>query len=286
VESVLVGVDDTPEARDGLELGRQLHERFAQRMLVMSVHADSIFYEGLDAMDEARELYFGRMRKIAEDALGVPFEFHKLSETSVPEGLTRMTRKLGASAVVIGSSHRGPMGRVLLGDVGSRVIQGSTVPTFVSPRGYAGMDHDGFRRIGVGFDGSDESRTALHYSAELVRQTGGMLTLIGVTPLFVSPGRIGHTNRGFQKSVNDELQRELDVAADIPGINVETSLKVGDAADELVEATAGLDLLVMGSRGYGPVRRVLLGGTSLQVTRAAVCPVVILPKHAEDRDEE
>lgn len=282
MESIVVGVDDTPEAQDGLELGRQLCEQFGWQMHVISVHSDTIFYEGLDAMEASRELYFGRMRDVAGDALGGTFEFHRFSETSVPAGMARLTEKLGASALVIGSSHRGPMGRVLLGDVGSRVVQGSAVPTFVAPRGYAATGHDGILHVGVGFDASKESRTALDFSAGLVRLSGGSLNVIGVAPLFISPGRIGHTNRGFQASVNDQLQRDLDQAADIPGVEASTTLKVGEAADELVDASAGLDLLVLGSRGYGPIRRVLLGGTSLQVTRAAVCPIAIVPKRSED----
>ena len=55
----------------------------------------------------------------------------------------------------------------------------------------------------------------------------------------------------------------------------------GDAVGELAEASAELDLLVLGSRGYGPVRRVLFGSVSRALARYAACPVVVVPRGAD-----
>jgi hypothetical protein len=54
-----------------------------------------------------------------------------------------------------------------------------------------------------------------------------------------------------------------------------------DAADGVVAASALVDLLVMGSRAYGPVKSVMLGGVSRQVIAHADCPVLVLPRGAE-----
>jgi nucleotide-binding universal stress UspA family protein len=51
----------------------------------------------------------------------------------------------------------------------------------------------------------------------------------------------------------------------------------GDAATELAAVSAGLDLLVLGSRGYGSVRSALLGSVSRALVRSAACPVVVVP---------
>jgi nucleotide-binding universal stress UspA family protein len=64
-------------------------------------------------------------------------------------------------------------------------------------------------------------------------------------------------------------------------INAETELVYGDPAETLTGFTGSLDLLVMGSRAYGPHRAVLLGGVSRRVIATSECPVVVLPRGAE-----
>ena len=70
-----------------------------------------------------------------------------------------------------------------------------------------------------------------------------------------------------------EALASLDDDRDVGGRVLE-----GDAAAELAAASAEVDLLVVGSRGYGPVRRVLLGSVSRELVRSAACPVVVLPR--------
>lgn len=55
----------------------------------------------------------------------------------------------------------------------------------------------------------------------------------------------------------------------------------GEPAEVLAEQTRELGLLVMGSRGYGPLRRVLLGSVSAALLDAARCPVMIVPRGAK-----
>ena len=50
-------------------------------------------------------------------------------------------------------------------------------------------------------------------------------------------------------------------------------------------ASEHLDLLVMGSRAYGPAHAVLLGGVSRRVIAGAACPVVVLPRGTAARFE-
>jgi len=57
----------------------------------------------------------------------------------------------------------------------------------------------------------------------------------------------------------------------------------GDPAERLIERSASLDILVVGSRGYGPLHAVLVGGVSGRVVRAAQCPVIVTPRGVEAR---
>ena len=67
------------------------------------------------------------------------------------------------------------------------------------------------------------------------------------------------------------------LAALADGSEVSGGVLEGDAATELAAASAELDLLVLGSRGYGSVRSALLGSVSRALVRSAACPVVVLP---------
>jgi nucleotide-binding universal stress UspA family protein len=84
----------------------------------------------------------------------------------------------------------------------------------------------------------------------------------------------------------DDIERESrrafeeEIAA-LPGdVRAEGVFVVGDAARELSDQSQGVDLLLLGSRGYGPLRAVLLGGVSHVVVRNAACPVIVLPRGA------
>ena len=61
-------------------------------------------------------------------------------------------------------------------------------------------------------------------------------------------------------------------------MRAEGRLLDGDPTDALIGESETLDLLVAGSRGYGPVRAVLLGGVSRALVRDAACPVVVSPR--------
>jgi len=79
-----------------------------------------------------------------------------------------------------------------------------------------------------------------------------------------------------------EGREVLDLGLDrVPeGLTVEDRLINGEAAEAIVEASQGLDLLLLGSRGYGPVRRTLLGSVATAVTNSAECPVLVVPRAA------
>lgn len=56
----------------------------------------------------------------------------------------------------------------------------------------------------------------------------------------------------------------------------------GSPARELADEAEHLDLLVTGSRGYGPIRRLMLGSTSAKLVHHAPCPVLVLTRHADE----
>jgi nucleotide-binding universal stress UspA family protein len=86
------------------------------------------------------------------------------------------------------------------------------------------------------------------------------------------------------ESVNDRLEHELRqqldeaVAAHSDAVGAEGLFASGDAAEVLVAQSKELDLLVAGSRGYGPIGAVLLGGTTHRLLTASACPLIVTPR--------
>lgn len=282
MKSVVVGLEETEEGKDALHFARLLREGTGARIHVTSVHSDTLFYDGIEEIDAARNRYFDRMLEFAETELGGDFEFQRMFETSVPSGLTRVAEEVDADLLIIGSSHRGPIGRILMGDAGARLASGAPCAVTMVPRGWHRDDGAGIAKIGIGFDGTKDAEGALAFGLELARALGSSLSLIGVVPRMITPSRMGPGNAGYEKVLLGDMEaivKEGIAKADLPG--VEGRVRAGHPADELADESKQLDLLILGSRGYGPVRRVLLGGASFKVMRSAACPVIVVPRSAE-----
>ena len=147
----------------------------------------------------------------------------------------------------------------------------------------------GFKTIGAAYAPTPEGREALRVAAELARTGGSRLRAITV----LDPKRAGEQSRagaGLHGDIDPaeapaarerlEEEAELRDAVDGLGDGIESELDIlfNDPADGLLAAARHVDLLVMGSRGRGPVRAAILGSVSHSVSRQAPCPVVILPR--------
>jgi nucleotide-binding universal stress UspA family protein len=139
------------------------------------------------------------------------------------------------------------------------------------------------RTIGVAYDGSDQARVALHAAAAMARSSGATVEVIDVVDVVSefggwaaawSYGEVLEAERAAARAQVDDARATL---SDVDSIG---SVREGGAADRLVDATDHLDLLVIGSRNYGPLRRALLGTVSGRVAERARCPVIVVPRAA------
>jgi len=172
-----------------------------------------------------------------------------------------------AQLVVLGSSHTGRFGRVVPGGTGERLLHGSPCAVAVVPRGHPG---GAIARIGVAYDASPEADAALQHAIDLARHLGAALELIGV--VMPDPFEEDEGAHSIQLRLERAL-RELPFAVDGTIVRLH-----GDPAEALARHSARLDLLVTGSRGYGPLRSVIVGGVSGRLIRTARCPVIVVPR--------
>lgn len=241
--------------------------------------------------------YFEELARRAEQVLAncgsdrhVQFEIVSLFAGSAAKGLHGLAESESADLIVLGSSRHGPVGRVLAGSVGQRLLHGAPCAIAVAPRDYRTATNRAIRRIGIAFNGSPEAEVALSVVGQLALELEAEVEVIGICEP-VSPIYFGGMGPPVLAPVEEIMGRqrawlEQEVARGVealpPAVKVTGRVLWGKPFEEFrTEATEALDLLVIGSRGYGPLRRVFLGGLAAELMRSAPCPLLVLPRGAK-----
>jgi nucleotide-binding universal stress UspA family protein len=240
-------------------------------------YIDPLVYSGTEAL--ARDA----LKRLREE---FDTETRIIADISVPRGLHVLAEATHAGLIVVGSTDRGRIGRVLAGSTADRLLHGAPCPVALAPRGYEPVR---LRTIAVGFVDSPEGHEALAAAHALALRAGARLRVI--TVLHRSGALDAATAPGLRPQRSVLLEGRHRVAAEAaleralatldPGPEIERELHVDDPAAVLLRISEHVDLLVCGSRGYGPVRSVLLGGVSRRLVDGAQCPVLVLPREAD-----
>ncbi len=263
--NVLVGVNGEPGGRDAITLAKRLCAREGRLTLANIVLAQSPTYHNFHATPVWRTRR--EMLELERDAIGVAAELTGMFAPSVGWGLHQLATDIHADLLVVGSSSRGPVGRALPGDSARATVNDAACPVAVAPHGYTDRAAD-VKTVGVAYDGGAEANAALAVARDVAAaHEARLLALTVITPV---PGAVSRM-RTLEHAARDAL-KQLE--------GVEGRVVVGSPPDELVGFGDKLDLLVVGSRGRGPLRRLILGSTSLHLTREARCPLLIIPRSA------
>jgi nucleotide-binding universal stress UspA family protein len=140
-------------------------------------------------------------------------------------------------------------------------------------------------RILLATDGSEEAELAALRAVELADATDSELHVVhvGVVPIFLKsyPGTLGYYEKLYEQIEEESrelLRKESWRVKDAGGTVAGAHLRMGEVALEIVALAEELqaDLIVMGSRGLGGVRRALMGSVSDSVVRHAHCPVLVV----------
>jgi nucleotide-binding universal stress UspA family protein len=287
MKKIVIGYDGSDEAKDALRLAADLRKAFGAELVVTPVDEIEPYWGdlNLEQLNEGRDDYFRRMFAQASEQLGDSDFKRVVASGSAPAALVQVAEAEKPDVLVVGSSHRAGFAKVLPGSTGDRLLAGSPCAIAIAPKGYADAGENGIRHIGVAYDGQDESALALDAAIDLAGQSNGDLRLITVnhTAAQVGAGRGGMSPGSWVSALREYFEERLAEGLEhIPaGVESSTVIRDGDPAEELAEEGKELDLLVIGSRGYGPIRRVLLGGVAHQVMKSATCPVMVMPRSAE-----
>ena len=287
---IVVGVDHSEGAKAALRFA--LEEAKLRQATVRVVHAWQYGYIGATGLEGAYPPVGGdikELRDAAETALEDTLR-ESIPETDTVEIERRVVQgraaaalvdeSRGADLLVVGSSHHTRFGRTLLGDVRRGVVRHAPCPVAVAPR--AG-DPGALGTVGVAFDGSPEADEALRLGDALAREPGRRLRIFVVAQLpeiaraYVYPDDWARHREALHRRAGQLLDRALSgLGAHAGGVVID-----GDAARDLVAASREVDLMVVGSRCWGPARRVVAGSTSDHLLHHAACPVLVAPRTAK-----
>ncbi len=265
-KNVLVGVDGSPNGRDAIALASRLID--ADGKLALAYVRASLVAE--DSEDSRKLLEEERSRADVEA------ELLSLVLTDPGRGLHQQAEEQGADLLVVGSCGHAALGRVMLGDDTRAALNGASCAVAIAARGYA-EQRKPIAKVGVGYNGSSESRAALAVARELAASSGASVQALEVVSLTVYaysgfvPAAIGENVEELVKHANSRL-KELK--------GVDGRAVYGLTGEELAAFGDQVDVLVVGSRGYGPVRRLVLGSTSNYLERHARCSLVVVPRGA------
>jgi nucleotide-binding universal stress UspA family protein len=201
---------------------------------------------------------------------------------SAAEGLHDVAEREGAELIVLGSAGPPSRGRATAGETAQRLLHGAPCAVAIAPYGYARRAGDGLGTIAVAVDDGSEARAALRRAADLARRLHARLLLLTAVDVAteaavhtgLSAEDLEHAIRGQAEDLLHRAQRDLPVWADF-----ETRVCVGEPGRAIAAACDdGVDLLICGSRSYGPPGVVLLGSVTSYLVTHVHCPVLVVPR--------
>jgi nucleotide-binding universal stress UspA family protein len=296
MRKIIVAVDESDGSRDAITLASALARTTDATLALVNVfpydqhagRAASRVFE--DYLRQDSHVLLEQLRATVPGDGAV--ETYAVPNPSPAHGLHELATREDAGLIVIGSTHTGPFGRVLPGSTAERLLHGSPCPVAVAPRGYAERAADEPGVIGCGYDGSASAQQALVAARRVAQATGAQLRVIRAfrpLPYDVMPGSAPISGApAYETAVREHAQHELETAVERLGSDVRATAEftIGGAVDVLSEASEQLDLLLVGSRGYGPMHAVLVGGVAGRLVREAACPVIVVPRGAGHTDED
>lgn len=291
--AIVVGLDGSSRDETVLEWaavsaqrgGRPLHLLHAQDMAAELAVTDPGALGGLDV--RTIDLGDGDLLGNAEATIAERWP-DVVVTTSAPwvsasQGLVDASRT--AYAVVVGAGKRGALEKLVLGRASLSTAMHASCPVVIVPEGARNTVGG---PIVVGIDGSPHSQAAAEQAFLIAQGRGTSVRAVTTWYLEVVDGMVVTTPgtaayETVQARYAELMEHTLrPLRAEYPQVAVEARVVRGKPAATLVEESEGADLLVLGTRGRGGFRGMLLGSVSQKAMETARCPVMIV----RDRDED
>jgi nucleotide-binding universal stress UspA family protein len=276
-KNVLVGVDGRPNGRDAIALASLLTDPDG-KLTLAHVHTGDLRPSHAIAPGLVREEREASHKLLEAEraAADVKAELCSIVSMSPGRGLHEQAEEQNADLLVVGSCSHGFLGRAMLGDDTRGALNGAPCAVAIASHGY-GEHPTPLAKVGVAYNASPESKAALTRAQELAAPTSATVHALEVVsiPTYAYTGIIPPV---IGESIEVMIQEANGRMKELP--DVEGHAVYGIAGEELAAFGDQVDILVVGSRGYGPVKRLVLGSTSDFLQRHARCSLLVLPRIA------
>jgi nucleotide-binding universal stress UspA family protein len=287
IARIAAAVDPHAEGRDAAALGAMLAEATGADLALVTIEPDlPLVIPGFDWQRVRGETT--AMLSETQDALAPGARTIIDTDLSIPRGIERVVRRSQRDLLVVGSSPKAADGAVRIGRRTRQLLHELECPLVVAARGFSAQPR--LRQIGVGFEGSEESRLALATAATIAAGCGAELTVRAVLDDRIPwLGWRDAYNVAYKDSWDELMEGEFESlkriceppVADL-SCRARLDLRRGHPTRLLDELSDEVDLIVIGSRRWGPLTRVLLGGTGEALMHGARCSIMVVPRPRTD----
>jgi nucleotide-binding universal stress UspA family protein len=278
-EEVVVAVGEDDSARDAVALGKELGSAHGRLTLVhVLVVASKPAPDSGAAGDAARRRHACERLTALSSEFSAAAQVSWVEARSVRRGLHAFASSRHADLLVVGTSPPDDSSPVQLRDQTREVLEDPPCAVAVAPLGYA-AHVAAVGRIGVAYDGSDESEQALVLARRLAAERHAELSAFEAVrpPLYI------HDPWNVEGETAEHVAHARQHIRAVTGL--EAHAGSGDAADELARYSDSVDLLVVGAHKYRPLDHLLDGSTSqrlagqgiLAAARPALCAMSRTP---------
>lgn len=282
---VVVGTDGSEQAVRAARWGAQWAHDAGQGLTLVSAHGPvTMAYPeaGLvneELLAEMQRLALGTLEEL-RDALATDFPDLDIQVAAIdaPASLTLTDITENAALLVLGTRGLRGLKAAVLGGTADVVIAHASGPVAVVPEDH---EHTGDPVV-VGLDLSDSSHQALTFAADAAKILGVGLRVIHAWDLDrfwngLQKEAMREVTTKTEQSAREGVEKAMDGFAEAhPGLQVQVDVVAGRAHEVLEKASQGASLLVVGSRGLGGFKSMLLGSTSRRVLQSSHCPSVVV----------
>ena len=288
---IVIALDPERVSPEAIELGHALALATGAPLTLLAIWrwwepVELAMLAGQSLRDEADEVLRSVGDRLRDRGHDVAERVH--AGASIGAALHDAGRREETGLIVLGPAHHGPAGRVLVGSTVSNFLHGAPCPVVIPPRRY--LPSPAWpRRIGVAYADTDEGREALRGAAALARRAVASLRIIFVSDTRLLAASLAPSPRAAELLAERRAATERAAQAAMadlpPGITAEPLMLEGNPVAALADAGGELDLLVCGSRAYGPLGALLLGSVSRPLLHRATSPLLVIPR-GHERDLE